>query len=576
MIGFNILKSHTSDYILKESDCLKKEEWHRVSKLFELKGISYSTGVISSQYDGYPVSKWDNEDAFILVEGIIYNQSDEWVKSSLADLSRDFNKSLLSHFVRDTDGDYVICIVNKKNSSILVFNDELGGLPFNYKTSDDSFVAGRNLTWITEMGGAEISRENVAELLLFNYNNGSRTPFANISCLTPAQYIICSETSDKLHFEIGNTVEVSFELCNPYKTKEEAINDLKKLYLEGCRNRCEYAKTHGYKIINTMSGGYDSRTVLGGIEAYIQDGSYTNLTYEYKQDESIVARKVLNALNSKSEFVKLKFDNKSDYCDREHSIKTEGKIATYINSICYNDLNYSHDNYVKGEKVLYFGGFGGEFLRHPLFNSIYNAYNISYKYRPSLQEAVSISNADYLKTREMIAGTFKKTKGEAFCKEFYDEYYRRYVRCSGEDRDRMFAFNVQPLMCKYFILAIRNRVPLKWVGYEFHTAFLKALNPALVSVELFGGRPNIFSNSSLKKEDLKNKSILWNIIRLIAINRKVSGNADAAKQILPIISSNPLSFNLKYLDTHFSSFSLHNQCKIAALYFYLSQLDNEK
>ena len=40
----------------------------------------------------------------------------------------------------------------------------------------------------------------------------------------------------------------------------------------------QYAIKNDYTIVNTMSGGFDSRTILGGIEKYIENKNYTNIT----------------------------------------------------------------------------------------------------------------------------------------------------------------------------------------------------------------------------------------------------------------------------------------------------------
>ncbi len=569
MIGFNILMSRSSDYELKELSCLKKEAWHYVNKLFENNGLNYTIGVLASQYDGYPINSWSEDGCFFLVEGIIYNQSEDWIKASLTEISKDYDKSLLSAFVKDTDGDYVICIVNK--GKILIFNDELGGLPFNYAISENRFVAGRNLSWVAKEGGAELSKKNIAELLCFNYNMAGRTIFENIKSMKPAMFIECKEVEGQLEFSKGDSVERCYELKQPFKTKKEAILVLRDLFLKGCKTRCDYAKENGYEIVNTMSGGYDSRTVLGGIEACIASDEYKNLTYEYKQDESIVATKVLEALGSKSEYIKLSYENVPNYYDSELSYKTEGKIATYINSICYNDLKYSYDHCFNGKRLLYFGGFGGEFIRHPLFSNIWRASNIGDKMSPSLKEVSLLIGIDYKITKQLIESTFSSTSSsESFCKMFYDEYYRNYVRGAGEERIRMFYFSVQPLMSKEFILTIRNRVPLKWVGYEFYTDFLRAINPALVSVELFSKRPNIFSKSSLKRSDFRNQSILYNVLRYIK-----GQFSKPLKKIyvdgLERTNSFELILDKEFFNNHFDEYSLHTQCKIASVLYYLDE-----
>jgi hypothetical protein len=228
---------------------------------------------------------------------------------------------------------------------------------------------------------------------------------------------------------------------------------------------------------------------------------------------------------------------------------------------------------------LYFGGFGGEYIRHPLFKSIWNASNIGNKTCPILSEISELCGVRFRDVKEMVKATFNDCDSrESFCKMFYDEYYRRYVRGAGEERIRLFYFSVQPLMSKSFILAIRNRVPLDWVGYEFYTNFLKAINPALTQVPLHGGKPNILSIKSLRKFDYKNQSIMSNVLYWFKYKyhlrvRIGTMEIDSLLHQLNVDIINKM-IDINYLKQHFPSYSLHTQCKIAALLFYLNGLHN--
>lgn len=558
---------------------LIKEQWHRVQDIFSVEGSEFDDKLVAGVYDGYPISTWSDENAIYTIEGIIFNKSELDIHDSLREISDGFSIAAISKFVQESDGDFIVCIYKKDTKEALIFNDELGGLPFNYYCADNEFIAGRNNTYIAALSkDYSLSKLNIAELLFFNYNMGGRTIFEHIDSFTPAMYVICGEEDGKIKVSKGTSVERSYELINPYRSKEEALDSLKQLFLEGCKVRCDYAKQHGYTIVNTMSGGFDSRTVLGGIEACIPNGDYQNLTYEFYKDESKEALKVINAIGSKSKYIKLSFTNTPNLYDSELSFKTEGKVATYTNSLCYNDILFSYENYYKGKHILYFGGFGGEFIRHPLFHTIWNASNIGNKtnpYNPSLKKVSQLCGVSYKEARQLVKSTFDTCRtSESFCKMFYDEYYRNYVRCAGEEHDRLFYFTVQPLMAKPFILAIRNRVPLKWVGYEFYTDFLKRINPSLVSVEIHGGDPDIFSVHSLRKSDYKNKSVLHNILRRIVVLLNLKKKKQKGLDYERIAKECDIEqlFIKDFFEKHYSQYTLHVQSKIAAVLFYANGL----
>lgn len=585
MIGLHYSKRSSSfreENLANVDSYLIKEKWHRTESLLFVEGDCFDNRAIASLYDGYPISKWEDEDALYVVEGIIFNIPENEIREDLKAIANEFSVVLMGNFVKKSDGDFIVLIYKKSTRSVLLFNDELGGLPFHYYCDRNSFIAGRNCTYIAALSkDAVISKQNMAELLCFNYNMAERTIFEHIIAFTPAMFIICEENQGNITFTKGQTVERSYALSNPFKTKEDAISTLKDLFIEGTRTRCEYARSHGYEIVNTMSGGYDSRTVLGGIEACMPSEEYQNMTYEYDRDESSIASEVLKAVGSNSEYIKLSYKNIPDIYNQVLSFNTEGKIATYTNSVCYNDLVYSYNNHLKDKRILYFGGFGGEFIRHPLFANIWNASNVGSNTSPTLMEISKLCDIKYKDIQTIIKTTFKDSHTkESFCKQYYDEYYRRYVRGAGEERIRMFYFSVQPLMSKSFILTIRNRVPLKWVGFEFYTDFLKAINPNLVSIGIHGGVPDIHSKKSLRKLDFKRHSFIFNIYRWYIFKFHVgiiSGYLNYNTLLSHLNNSSVFTMLDKdYLEKNFSDYTIHTQCKIAAFLFYVDGLNKIK
>lgn len=568
MIGVSLFSN-----ISVKREFLKKESWHRnidISISENGNGVS----LFATTYDGYPIDLFENDEYLIIIEGCIYNINNETLKKSLFEIAsgREFKK-LICEFVLHSDGDFIVYIKNKRTGSVLLFNDELGALPFHYYYDSNCLLASRSLSFVAvNTPVLAVSQLNFVEKLTMNYNMFDRTIFKDIKHILPSECLCFENDNGNVTVSRFKTSNNSFQIEDRYQTKEGAINALADLYLEGCKNRCNYSTEHGFAIVNTMSGGFDSRTVLAGIEKYVKD--YTNITYEYKQDESIVARKCLNAINSSSLFVKHSFNNQPDYSSPELALKTDGKVTMYITSICYNDLMYSINNNLKGVKVMYFGGFGGEFIRHPLFDNVWNAANIGSSFTPTIKKVARICNVDVNSAKQLISDSFKSKKsGEAFCKEFYSEYYRRYVRNAGEDRDRMFFFTVQPLMSKFFVKAVWNKIPLSWVGFRFHIDFLRKLNPALTTVELFG-KVDINSRKSIFWADYKHKGYLINqakrVYRYFFNSHDDVLPIEEIKRYLNNIPENIL--NIDALSEDYPSYSWDFKTKLLSLLQFLSQV----
>lgn len=553
---------------------LIKESWHKnvdLSICEKGRGIS----IFATTYDGYPLQVVDNDYFLIIVEGCIYNLDDNSVNASLGQLvsSKDIREAI-SDFVQRTDGDYIIYIKEKSTGKVIIFNDELGALPFHYYVNSNDLIASRSLSFVAvNAPKLSVSKENFAEKLTMNYNMFDRTIFNEIYHILPSECLCFEMMDDKIVLTKFRTTSINYQTDIKFKTKDQALDTLVDLFLEGCKNRCDYSIKHGYSIVNTMSGGFDSRTVLAGIEKFVKN--YINITYEYKQDESFVAKKCLKAIDSRSQFVKQSFDNKPDYSSPSLALKTDGKVTMYITSICYNDLMYSIQNILKDKKVMYFGGFGGEFIRHPLFNNVWNAGNIGSSFTPDIKEVSNLCNVDVSNVRQIIYNSFKDShkKGDSFCKEFYEEYYRRYVRNAGEDRDRMFFFTAQPLMSKDFVKTIWSSVPLSWVGFRFHINFIKKISPALAKVELFGN-VDINSNKSIFWADYKHKGYVINQLkRLYRRFIKTHDDVLPIDDLLEYTKNIPNDIiNTEVLRNNYHNYSWDFKTKLLSLFQFLSQI----
>lgn len=479
-----------------------KESWHK----YECLELRDNISVSYKYYNGYPINNWRYKDCLIIIEGIIFNFDDAIIQSKLNGIvDKSFDKNEIASFVNSADGDFCIYIINLSRNSLIVFNDILGGLPIFYALEKNTFYVSREYGLISQnLKSKSWNPDNIAEFLTFGYNLKERTFSNSILKLEPASCIFVNYL-DVVRCNCETLYVEDFGLKNQYNSKDEAAKDLARLFEESCRRRVAYAQKNGYTIINDLSGGFDSRTILGGIEKCTQD--YINLTYEYIQDESPIAKSVLKAVDSKSKYIKLKFDNTPNLHDTRLTYNTDGRINVYTNSVCYNDMYGVHE-YFGDKKILEFGGFGGEFIRHPRFSVLVPFSRIGVTYSPTYNITSRICNSTPRKLVNMFKDAFSrcgKRKRESLFKDLYNEYYQNMVRCSGEDRSRMFYFTVMPMMGKDFVMAIRHRLPLGWAGFEFYKEFLKNIDSRLVTVPIFGQEEHFLDNKNLRKIDFKRR-----------------------------------------------------------------------
>lgn len=556
-----------------------KEDWHYSKSIVSNERLSISfTG-----YNGYPIEYWSYKEFIIIVEGIVFNLQDEELHSRIQEIAdKGFKKKTIAEFINIADGDFCIYIVNEKDNSAIAFNDILGGLPLFYSCEANLCFISRQFGVIaSNLKDRKWNKNNIAEYLKFGYNLRNRTFSDLVFKLEPAS-VVKASYSDCLNCNYENLYVDDFSVVDKYKSKKEAVEDLSKLFIESCRMRVNYAEKHGYTIVNTLSGGFDSRTIVGGLEKCTSN--YINLTYEYIQDESIIAKQVLKAVGSNSEYVKLNFKNTPDIYNTKLTLNTDGRTNVFTTSICYNDMMSVH-NHFGDKRLLYFGGFGGEYIRHPRHETFLPFSKIVQSYTPTYDLISQLCNTNPKCLTSLFANSFSNIHGKRECKykDLYNEYYENFVRCASEDRTRMFYFTVQPMMGKDFIMAIRHRVPLKWAGFEFYKHFLMAVDKRLVTVDIYDHPSNYLEDKNLRKIDFKKRIIEKYIspIRILyhKINKKGFRVTDTTIDYSDLeVFLNGIKnlnlFNSSFIKSNYSCFNKAFKYKLIAIIIYINEIEN--
>ena len=300
ILGENASKANKIDVL--------KEPWHLYKSVINSEIISLSY----TYYDGYPIEQWQYREYLIQIEGAIYNLDVENIKERLnAIIDADFSRQGMLNFIESADGDFCVYFINKTNNRVVVFNDILGGLPIFYSVEGNRVIISRQYGLIlANLKEKNWDSQSLAEFLSFSHNLRRRTFSRNIYKVEPASYIDANYNGD-ISINYSNLYVEDFAVKDRYKSKNEAAAELAKLFLESCKNRVNFAIRNGYKIVNTMSGGFDSRTVMGGVEKFVNQ--YVNITYQYLQDESSIAKQVLEAVDSKSTYYKFDFKNEPNF-----------------------------------------------------------------------------------------------------------------------------------------------------------------------------------------------------------------------------------------------------------------------
>lgn len=211
----------------------------------------------------YPVHTFENGRFIILIDGNIYNKLPIKFQEELliiADaVSRDSVKyrKIISDWVSETDGDYVVALFDRSNNNFCLFNDRLGRLPVYYSQTEKLLLVSRNPWDIVNISGSsKLDRVSIAEYLLFGYALGDRTFLKNIFQIKGGSCLRTHGKSGSSSIERLYTYNFDEKTSGSEKLSDHADNII-ELLIEDCGNRVDSK----YATVLALSGGLDSRTV---------------------------------------------------------------------------------------------------------------------------------------------------------------------------------------------------------------------------------------------------------------------------------------------------------------------------
>lgn len=228
-----------------------------------------------TKFPDYPIKIFENSDFWICLEGKIYSQDSIALENEINELmncifktrsSSQGHKKIISDWLINTDGDFVIYALNKKSMDFIILNDVLGRLPIYYNCKDgNELLLSREMNFISYLiqenhdihdNNDKFDKMGLAQFLLFSHTLGKRTLLRNIYRLEPATLVTIY--NDKSEIKIDNLYQYNFEKKKYHSvTIKKNAKELVSLFSEGCRNRVE----SDTKNVITLSGGFDSRTI---------------------------------------------------------------------------------------------------------------------------------------------------------------------------------------------------------------------------------------------------------------------------------------------------------------------------
>ena len=471
--------------------------------------------LLFSGHTGYPCRYREEKDHIIILEGIIYNRPAAEVDAALNDIAEALSigesaDRAVGDFVASSDGDFLCAVYSKRTSSLMVFNDHLGRLHSFYHNSPDVFALSREMKFpLRFMPEIAVDRYGLALFMMFEYTLGDTTLMQNVKRMLSSTSIHArfgKETGqDSIDITYGETQKLVLDESGEKPSKSTCIDRLSGLFLESIENRYNRCSELGYSCIADVSGGFDTRTVMLGLEKIGADVEY--FTHDLVSgDESAVAYKLGKVYGKTIRTVSA--SHELDYEEIGRLVyATDCMVNGWTALTSWRDS--SEKKRMLTEKTASFMGFGGEFIRHP-FHPVHGYRSLRSMLRSNLFKspltadwASAIAGIPYdtfIEAVETYFETYPEQSLAGKLKHLYFEYYNILVN-AGEDRTRRFFWTVQPLWGKDLYTYEMNDVPLEYAHFSFFADFIRALDPKALGVPLYGSSVRLDSDFSLRLFD---------------------------------------------------------------------------
>ena len=552
MPGISLIHKNDLDEQMSMPD-LKHEPHFSVSEVFK----NHNMKLIFSGYDGYPRCKFQDDEVLIFVEGEIYNKTDLEVEKLLKNIARAYlqshdHKQEIVNFINACEGDFVVIMCFSNNNELLVFNDRWARLSLYYYHDAEMLLLSRELKFILHhLQNIEFDRVAMAEFLVFEYSLGNKNLIKNVFVLEPSSMLNLRSSDGAKKLIVEQLILVDFQSEPSKLSKEGYVKQYTDLFLQSIQDRINKCRMRNIKITADLSGGYDSRSIFGGL---LNIGAKVDLYTDnlITGDERACAEKVASLGNNKINSIYTSFDiNERGLCDI--TFKTDCTVNAFTALTSYqNCLNRIKQ--VDGPAAR-FMGWGAEFIRKGYkpginYKTIVEMIGDKYLIRLiNVNHACSILKLNENDFYDHINKYFNKYPESSLqdrLKHMYFEYYSKLVN-AGENRHRLHFWTVQPLWAKDLFNFGMICVPSKYHDNDFFVRFLKLLSPNLLNVPIYGSNIKLGSKLSLTlafwKAKVKPfihcnrylvplKLIKKSLSRIVGKRKKSSEEYEQAKQCL--------------------------------------------
>ncbi len=471
--------------------------------------------IISSSYPGYPISGWETDDYFIIMEGMIYNIVPSELEKSLINLATQYEdgwvSSIIDEFTKRADGDFFVIIYFKKSKKLTAFNDRYARLAVYYSINNDRLIISRELKFMLHhLDKISFNRQAMAEFLSLEFCLNEKTVYSEINILGFGSMILAEMSGNRISVNIMQLSSPEFESDIKAINRAEALENVYSNFEKGLIDRLENLSEADYNFIADLSGGFDTRAIFAFLCRSNQDFiPVTEVLYDV--DETAIAQKLADIFGKSLVKIYTEHPAKDIEFFYEISWKTGGQVNIRIDSTGFAD-DKAKDEIISGNNA-HLMGFGGEFIRQKVqpkkfYGSLTKAIlDDVYTHFIDINNSVAMAGLEIDEFRDSIKSDLSEwhiSNRRAEARRFHFEYCRKVVNF-GEDRHRIFYWTVVPFWGGGLLDFLVREMPFKHIDYNLFLSLLERIDPRTLKAPFFGIGDNLQSQFSRRMYSYKRK-----------------------------------------------------------------------
>jgi hypothetical protein len=188
-------------------------------------------------------------------------------------------------------GSFSTVIINKNTEDIILCNDPIGIYPLYYLKNNKDFFISNSIILMGAMSLGKLDEVGIVQRCLgpeFS-NLGSRTILKNCKRLLPGEYLKFDKYGNKILSKYDNTL---YQNISP----SSQVNDIHKGFWKLYKTELEYCLNDSEKVNIALSGGLDSRIILGAIP---ENKKKNCITYGERENyETKIASRLAKIINA--------------------------------------------------------------------------------------------------------------------------------------------------------------------------------------------------------------------------------------------------------------------------------------